>query len=101
MQVRARACITRRPTSHSNSIVKNSFSITKKESSNEDCIVMFLTEKFVQMINKVMIVKEEKGGANTKKKQDLNEFFSQKHRYTIIIWALLLSHRKRIFYNRI
>ena len=57
MQVRARACITRMPTSHLNSmatqhysIVKHSFPITKKESSNKDCIVMFLAEKFVQIV---------------------------------------------------
>ena len=57
MQVRARAFITRMPTSHPNSmatqhysIVKYSFSITKKESSNEGCIVMFLTEKSVQIV---------------------------------------------------
>ena len=54
MQVRARACITRMPTSHPNSmatqhysIVKYSFPMTKMESPTEDCIVVFLAEKFV------------------------------------------------------
>ena len=67
MQVRARACITRMPTSHPNSmatqyysIVKYSFPMTKKESSNEDYIVVFLTEKFVQIVDKVVTVKEER-----------------------------------------
>ena len=45
------------PTSHPNSmatqhyfIVKYSFSMIKKESLNEDCIVVFLAEKFVQIV---------------------------------------------------
>ena len=50
MQGRARACITRMATQYY-SIVKHSFSMTKKESSNEDCIVVFLAEKFVQIVN--------------------------------------------------
>ena len=50
MQVRARACITRTPTSHPNSIVKHSFPMTKKESPNESRIVVFLAEKFVQIV---------------------------------------------------
>lgn len=31
-----------------------------------------------------MTVKEEKDEGNTKKKHDLNEFFSQKYHYTIL-----------------
>ena len=64
-------------------------------------IVVFFAEKFVQIVDEVMTVKEEKDEGNTKKEHDLDEFFSQKHHYTILIWALLLSHRKRMFYNRI
>ena len=68
MQVRARACITRIPTSHSNSmatqhydIVKYSFSMTKKESSNKDCIVVFLAEKEEEIVvDELMAVEEEK-----------------------------------------
>ena len=56
MQVRARACI-----------VKYSFSMTKKESPNEDCIVVYLAEKFVQIVDEVITVKEEKDEGNTKK----------------------------------
>lgn len=41
-------------------IVKYSFPMTKKESSNEDYIVVFLTEKFVHIVDKVVTVKEEK-----------------------------------------
>ena len=65
MQVRARACITRMPTSHPNSVVKHSFPMTKEESPNEDCIVVFLTEKFVQIVDEVVTVKEEKDALRT------------------------------------
>ena len=74
MQVRARACITRMPTSHPNfmaqhySIVKHSFPMTKKESPKEDCIVVFLAEKFVQTVEEVVTVKEEKDEGNNKEK---------------------------------
>ena len=47
--------------------LKHSFPITKKESSNEDCIVVFLAEKFVQIVDEVITVKEEKDEGNTKK----------------------------------
>ena len=40
--------------------------MTKKESSNEDYIVVFLTKKFVQIVDKIMTVKEEKDEGNTK-----------------------------------
>ena len=49
----------------------------------------------------MIAVKEEKDKGNTKKNHGLDEFFSQKHHYTILSWTLHLSHRKRIFYNRI
>ena len=75
MQVRVRARISRMPTSHPNSmatqhysIVKHSFPMTKKESPNEDCIVVFLAENFVQIVVEVVTVKEEKDEGNTKKK---------------------------------
>lgn len=42
--------------------------MTKKEGSNEDSIVMFLAEKFVQIVDEVVTVKEEKDEGNVKKK---------------------------------
>ena len=39
-----------------------------KESPNEDCIVVFLAEKFVQIVDEVVTVKEENDEGNTKKK---------------------------------
>ena len=47
-------------------IVKYSFPMTKKESSNEDCIVVFLAERVVQIVDEVVTVNEEKDEANTK-----------------------------------
>ena len=64
------------------SIVKHSFSMTKKESLIEDCIVVFLAETFFQIVDEVVTVKEEK---MKEIRNDLDGFFSQKHHYTIFI----------------
>ena len=53
------------------------------------------------VVDEMIAVKEEKDKGNTKKKLRSGRIFGQKHHYTILIWTLLLSHRKRVFYNRI
>ena len=47
------------------SIVKHSFLMTKKESPNEDCIVVFLAERVVQIVDEVVTVNEEKDEGST------------------------------------
>ena len=59
--------------------------MTKKKGPNEDCIVVFLAENFLQIVDEVVTVKEEKDEGNTKKEHDLDELFSQNHHYTILI----------------
>ena len=49
--------------------------MTKKKSLNEDYIVVFLAEKFVQIVDKVVTVKEEKDKENTKEKSRSERIF--------------------------